>query len=337
MSVLKIAFWIFLVLTPLAKAEGPMGSIAPISDAARVSNDRRNNLGASANQAGGGAGAHAAKGAAMIAQGMAMQASIIESVRIAGKILVAKGLMEMAQSSADSGVQKDNNGGRDRLSLDYDGSKGSNSAAKNAPALSLPPELEQQIRDQGVNPDEFLRQLTQGELDSPEAVARAGGFLDGVSSEKVAQALASTPSEIPKADGAQAQILGYAEDMGLASRTRSVASGAVGNESKDEVGKPATSGLVTAVNRSPASKGAIESHDASPEGHAASIDDMLSKMLNKEALPVTAQNSAILREVLLGQGVDLSKSRMHIFQMAQRNYRGWGQWRKSRSPFVRSN
>lgn len=294
---------------------------------------RKNGAATAGKSAGTGSAVHAAVGAAMAATATPMLASPIASVRAAGAALMAKAILEFAQSGADSGVKDKNNAQKDLLTQ----TAGQDQQAKGETKPSLPAEAQKILSERGVNPDDFAQKVESGELNSTEDVLRAMGDTGEYSADDLAQGEAMANAETAKAFADAHPIeptmdkLGYDESNATASSGGGGVVGGRGATSdldkllSEAAGNPGGAEHTWAANNTSASKGKGEgAAGAVLAGVNVSPADLLNSLLGKAgAGPLSPAMSDLMNRL----GIAPARKKQNIFHIARRNYRSWGKWR----------
>ncbi len=300
--------------------------------------DRRNQAGESADKAGTGAGAHAGIGAALLAAGIPMAASIIPAVHAAGIALIIKAGMEFAQAGADRGVQ-DQNMGQDNLIAQQADQGGQQLTSSNAQvAIPAPPELEKMLADRGINSDDFMQKLTSGKLNSAELLKDALGETQTLSPEDQAKGDRMADAEFNKMFTPESiqNRLGY-DERNATSSAKSDALGMGGGVFGSSADK---GGVLSADARlAEAQKGTRSGSDGT-DGYPANVTQPVDGADGKESsgnvlgmLLGLGEDAAervpeLLKAALEKIGILKPSKQKTIFQVASQNYLSFSKWRK---------
>lgn len=292
-------------------------------------NSRKNAAATAGKSAGTGQAVHAAIGGTMIGIGTPMSMSIEPVTKAAGLDLIAKGIIELAQSGADSGVKDKNNDQRDLLTqkANQEGRQATNSAVQNAIAGN--PDLAKVLSDRGINPENFGKSVDSGELNSPSSIMQAlgGNEFTPEQMEAASQIAESKMGEV--FDGAAAadpnlQKLGYDETNGSSFARSASGSGLDSNLDRKlggTGGEYIPTGNFAANHTSPTDAG----NKNAPSVAATDFKGILAGILGADGnVKPGAEQQAL---DLLGIR-KVKKGGRNIFQEARYHYRGWGKWRR---------
>jgi len=298
------------------------------TDGEAADNSRKNAAATAGKSSGTGQAVHAAIGGTMIGIGTPMSMSIEPITKAAGLDLIAKGIIELAQSGADSGVKDQNNAQRDLLT------QKANQEGKQATAVSDAiannPDLSKALSDRGLNPESFGRSVDSGELNSPSSIMQALGGSE-FSPEQLDAASKIAESHMGQIfDGAAAndptlQKLGYDETNGSSFARNASGSGLESNLDKKlgETGREyMPSGNFAANRTAPGEEGNKNGPGALPQ---TDFKGMLAGMFGADGQIKPGMEQQALD--LLGIR-KVKKGGRNIFQEAKYQYRGWGKWRR---------
>jgi hypothetical protein len=307
------------------------------TDGQAAVDSRKNAAGTAGDSAGTAAGVHAATGGIMMGTAIPMLASPIAAVRAAGAALMAKAILEFAQSAADKKNQGTNNAQRDLLTQQAgqdQQAKPDQSTAQDG--LKNSKELEKELEKRGINPDDFMKQAESGQLNDTDSVLKALG--ENISAEDIAKGDQMAMQETENIFNGQIGELSPSTRLGYDESGASGGGGVVGGG-----GRGATGDLEKALAKKDGDLGPHNNfapnvtkadlgnkNKPGAEGKpmlamgADAMKDLLAQMLGGNA--AKAQNLNLLLEAY---GIQRGNPRvkMHIFQIARRNYRGWGKWR----------
>jgi len=301
-------------------------------------NDRRREFEAARDRANSGNAVAIATGAALTATAIPMLASPIAAVRAAGAALMVKAGLEFAQAGADRRVANQNNDSANLLKQKANQESRQATAENSSKQIAEKvhsPELERVLSQRGVNPEDFVQRLSNGEFTSTTDVLKAVGDNGEYSADDLAKGEALADKEmtgVVAEKEAEMKRLGYDE-----SNPTVTTSGAVTKISSEGV-KDAngSEGLKEALSQSGASPALPDKNFApnltepfggksSPNENGRGLLDMLAALHglnpdNKALLPWKAALEAV--------GITKPIAKQNIFQIAHRNFRGFGKWRK---------
>lgn len=286
-----------------------------------------------------GVGAAIAAGVALTAAGTPMLMSPLLPVQLRGAALLAKAGLEFAQAAATAGTNQQNKKAADAVGKASDGPTGSELASpedvKKAAAESInTPELQKALGEAGINSDNFVNQLVNGELSSPAAVMGAAGVdTSKFSADQIAAASSSTngheelphvtyndqASSTPAGNGG-----GSGGDQGQLSQNGQKENGA-GGASQDpaEVYSQAqalASRAMAMARQSGADKLLhLNEHDL--------VEKYLAQLMKANS---SKQALAASDMALYDLGIKRLRPKQTIFQVARKSYHDFGRWRGKR-------
>lgn len=314
--------------------------------------DRKRQAGTSAQRSGKGASTHAAVGASLIATGTPMMASPIIPVHIAGQILVAKGIVELAQSAADRGVQKKNKAQHDLLKKNVN-QEGRQAVPKGLSAEEksqiLTPDLQKMLTDKGVNAEDFVERAAAGEFQAGEDTLRAMGNT-GLDSKDLEEGQAIADTELQKqmdmnfsldtfhepmekktlaydSSGAKAKDIEGTKDIAVSEQSPG-AEGTKGMGAEAQASIDPVAGLSAIADPTKLANGSQNFNGA---GSASDMNDLLAQFFGIAGEQVRpAQIQLFSRIRLERMGIMKPFAKQNIFKVAHRYYRTYGKWRRAK-------
>ncbi len=317
------------------------------TDEAGKANSRRDAAATAADDSQRGNDVHTQTGNVLTIEGSIMMTSVVESVRVAGAEMVAMGVIEYLQAGADNDAKNSNTDQKNLLMptdgaakvANGDGNYGNGTFGGQSDiqkALDTP-EFKAILEKNGVNPSEFIAQVSSGTLTTGAAIMQAAGITNVSDSERekglqLAQTTALEKIEqvhgekLP--DGsrfAYNQNANSGSDANANSKGNDKNSSALNPNGQGKNGVAGKGNPVTDGN----SKGAANSGLTSKS----SLDEILAKLMGvpKEKLTAELRREGLER---LGVAGD-QKNFLNIFQRAHRSYRAWGKWRNERKRGLR--
>jgi len=292
---------------------------------------RRDKARDATNQSNEGANAAAATGSALISTGLAL----IVPAPITAAILIGMGAAELAQAGADRTARAANSAQTNLLSHD-EGNRGSTLSGQNG--FTLPLDLQDSLRNRGINPDDFARKASSGELNDPNSALNALGF-PSIDFTPDQFASAQTEAKGIFDNIAQEKIASLKTDRGLnfnegrsdASLGSNLPSGK--SSTSDNSFSDASSGSLSTFHG--AHRGITSLTSDSNGISGAEAKGFSSPFLNQLAQEDPGR-FALLQDKLLELGVKVSKSGQNIFQMARSKYHHFGKWRHDGGPMALS-
>ena len=303
-------------------------------------------------------------GASLVAAAVPKLASGIPSQIAIGSALMAKAGMEFAQSAASAKTGAENGGQYSKLTLAYDESKSSvNSQGpaeiqqQIANSLASNPELQNVLQGRGVDPLQFISQLSTGQLASSDAVLTAMKNDVPIDAGTMAQAEAAATAQTTRAvieamskvnlqEGAQTSGVASASGSGGGTTVMAQSGNAssLGGDSKGpEVG--AVDAAAPNATRAPSEADTGAGVGAKTNGGVGAglgdiEDDLLQQLMSGfPGMPKKGEDTAVgekERDPLMALGVRRPVGKMTLFQLAHRNFRSYREWRTKRMIKARS-
>lgn len=318
--------------------QGSSGQIQSNSDTI----DRRQNANQAGNKGDAGKAAAIAAGTVLTSIGAPMAASIDPIVRAAGINLLAKAAQEFAQAAATNNTKNQNNAQRDLLKMNVDDpSKQITGSGLETPRLT--PEAAKALSDKGINPDQFMNQMANGDLIDPDEIRKIMGDNSTLSPEDQAKALTLENEKM----GEAFSQLTPTESLALNENTKEGGSpNSAGNPANTVTlgGAPAADSNSFAaaqasdnthvgakiITRLPAEAGELKGDGEFTPATSSSIDRVLNSLGMGGALAKESESVRIgVAQNILGKiGVGVAIKGQNIFSKANRSYRSFGKWRK---------
>jgi hypothetical protein len=351
------------------------GSIAAskeVSTSKIFDNSAQNNVSGREYKAGDGERQSNAGMAAAIVAGTGMTAAAIpllaslDPIEVAaGADLMAKAGLEFAQAGADAGTAHDNGGQKNLLTANVEGpadhqqeDSANPGAAGAAKDLSNNQQLQNFLQGRGVNSDDFIKNLTSGNLTDPSQVLSAVGNTTNITPEDMAKGAAladasappegKNPIDIPRVTnddntkgrdsipGSDPMLAGAGGGNGAAPGNNggktgadAGADGAVSLAAADAAKAKAQAGVAGGAAGLAAAKG------FGAGGGEGDDEDLLASILRGLGIQQLAANAAApakdpaLKSDLAARGVIKLNPKQNIFQLAHRNYRSFQKWRET--------
>jgi hypothetical protein len=292
-----------------------------------------------------GVGAAIAAGVSLTAAGTPMLASPIAAVRARGAALLAKAGLEFAQAAATAGVNQQNRKAADAVNKNSDGPTGSQLSGpspedvKKAAAEQVnSPELQKALGEAGINSDDFVNKLVNGEMATPDAVlAAAGSSTDGITPEMLAAGTVTSSDtngrEAPPRIGFDDSPGGKPAAPGAGGgNDRGLVAGQGGQ--KDGEGAAGASPLDLLSQAQSMASRAMELARQSGTDKILGLSE--SDLVGKYMAALMKQNgskqafaAADLR--LMELGIKRLRPKQNIFHVARKSYRDYGRWRSRKN------
>ncbi len=284
-----------------------------------------------------GVGAALAAGISLTAAGTPMLMSPFLPTQLRGAALLAKAGLEFAQAAATAGVNQQNKKAGDAVSKNSDGPTGNQlegqtpEDVKKAAAEAVnSPELQKALGEAGINSDNFVNQLVNGQLATPEAVMGAAGVdTSKFSAEQFAASSANGHEELPHvtyndsaSTAAGAGGSGSGSDRGLTSQgapNQNAEAGQSPAEVYAQAQAMAARALATARQTGADKLLGLNEKDL--------VEKYLAHLMktNSGKTALAASDMA-----LYDLGIKRLRPKQTIFQVARKSYHDFGRWRGKR-------
>lgn len=301
-----------------------------------------------------GVAAAIATGSALAAAAVPLLASILPFERAAGADLMAKAGLEFAQAGATGASASDNGAQKDLLTNQANaGGNGAQLQGKVNGSAIKSPQLDQLLGERGINSEDFKNRLVNGEFQTANDVLNAMGDTSNFTPEDFAAGADLAGKQLnfvfgkPEPNGsvenaeyATNENRGISDDspsFSVESSPLTAAAGQSGSQSAhSSLELPQTfERKVNALAQKFTAPGAAQK-DPLAVGFDASA--VLKSIMGSGARASNAVLGAkqLVRETLEKIGVLVPPPKQNIFQMAHRNYRSFGKWRRAtRIAFVK--
>lgn len=297
--------------------------------------DRKDNSDQSGNIGNAGQAAAIAAGSVMLGHGIPMSMSIDPIIHAAGLDLIAKGITELAQGAA-TGSSKDANYDQRDLLMRPDDQLGQQARTSSAP--TLPSDVDQFLRDRGLNPDDIMRQAMRGDLNDFDSARRALGETADLSPEQrvavkslvdenlttaLSPMSANLKMDETQKNGATSDAASFS---GLVTSGASALGSDMGTPKAGTQGGPAR-GLASGSGSFGSGGSGHDDEKVGATGPAWA-ENALAQFGIKGGTEFQMRAAA---EMALGKlGIQTGRKGQNIFQKAKRNYNTFGRWRKSK-------